>query len=182
MSLEVLLIGGICEINLFLIVKIENIIFVSLYFVLFFYLLVQFHIRSLIKKKFIFQHESDGFCNLLTCRQMGSAKQYILFFLKWSIIINYVILPRLWLMVLSLKNIYCCRYRQISARNSFKVTVAACSLIKSILFPQSLISISPELSSRFTIFRFEEAVSMTADVFRKWKIIALKNETQMNNN
>lgn len=36
MSLEVLLIGGICEINLFLIVKIENIIFVSLYFVLFF--------------------------------------------------------------------------------------------------------------------------------------------------
>lgn len=36
MFLEVLLIGGICEINLFLIVKIENIIFVLLYFVLFF--------------------------------------------------------------------------------------------------------------------------------------------------
>lgn len=32
--------GGICEINLFLIVKIENIIFVLLYFVLFFYFLV----------------------------------------------------------------------------------------------------------------------------------------------
>lgn len=79
MSLEVLLIGGICEINLFLIVKIENIIFVSLYFVLFFLssCLISYLIK---KKKIIFQHESDGFCNLLTCRQMGSAKQYILFF------------------------------------------------------------------------------------------------------
>lgn len=162
MSLEVLLIGGICEINLFLIVKIENIIFVSLYFVLFFYLLVQFHIRSSIKKKIIFQHESDGFCNILTCRQMGSAKQYILFFLKMeynnllcnftSIVVDGVEFKEYLLL-------------QISAPNPFKVTVAPCSLIKSILFPQSLISISPELSSRFTIFRFEEAVSVTADVF-----------------